>query len=433
MIKKTIIIGICFLALNILFSYLFDVKYRFYIWSDAEGYYQYLPYLFIKHDITHQAYAYYLDNGMTMNKYTFGVAIFEMPFFLSAHAYSIFKGLPSDGYTPVYGFSLLIAASVYVFLGLVLLYKILIKNFSLLVTFAVLTAIYFGTNLFYYTICEPGMSHAYSFFALSWFLYRIDIFIKNPNFKTALICSIPLALSMLLRPTNIIYVLLFLLYYVDSYAALKLRFRFILKNLKYFFLFAIVGFLVFLPQFYYWSHVAGKTIIYSYANPQGEAETFKYIANPKILQVLFGIESGWLIYSPVFLFFILGMIFSAFKKNFYFIAVLTIFIIILYINASWWAYTYACSFGYRSFVEYYPLFAIPIAYLFSKILVPKKQLALKIITGFFIVLFSFTSVRMALLYYKEKCWVVNEGFNWETYNKVLNRVFFILPADKPIK
>ncbi len=431
--NNIILFGILFIALNILFSFCYNIQYRLYIWSDAEGYYQYLPYLFIKHDITHQSYAYYLENGMTMNKYTFGVAFMEMPFFLGAHAYSIIKGLQSDGYTSVYGFSLLLAASVYVYMGLVLLYKLILKFSSKLTAFISVFIIYFGTNLFYYTVCESGMSHAYSFFVLTWFLYSLDRFIQTPNFKNTLICGIPIALGVLIRPTNSIYLLLFLLYNVYSIKALKERFLFIFKNYKYFLLIAIIAFIVLFPQFYYWSHVAGKIVFYSYVNPQGEAETFKYISNPKLLHVLFGVESGWLIYSPVFLFFVAGMFLIIKKKVLNYLAILMIFAIILYINASWWAYTYACSFGYRSFIEYYPLFIIPMAYFFSKIFdVPKKYFQ-KTVIVFFLVIFSFTNIRMSLLYYKEKCWIVDEGFNWFKYNKVLNKVFFILPEDTSVK
>jgi hypothetical protein len=70
------------------------------IWSDAEGYYKYLPGLFILHDFHRldagSVWPYYNRQGEYVNKYTCGVAYFELPFFLGAHAINgIKKGIKS--------------------------------------------------------------------------------------------------------------------------------------------------------------------------------------------------------------------------------------------------------------------------------------------------------------------------------------------------
>jgi hypothetical protein len=427
-----LLIGILFILLNVLFSLLFKINYKGYIWSDAQGYYQYLPYLFIKNDLAHQFYATFLGNGMTINKYTYGVALLEMPFFLSAHIYSLVMGLPHNGYTVVYGFILLISVSFYVFIGLRLLYKILLPKFGRIPTIIALIAIYFATNLFYYTVVEPGMSHAYSFLVLSWFLYRLDFFMKAPDFKNTVLCGLPLALSVLIRPTNIVYSMLFLMYDVHSYNLLKERFFFIFKNIKFFLLLILMGILIFIPQIYYWSFVTKRLILYGYINSAGEPETFKYIVVPKIREVLFGVESGWLIYSPIFLFFVIGLVITLIKKKYHAFGILIVFVIILYLNASWWAYTFSCSFGYRSFIEYYPLFIIPIACFFSTMYLPQKKYFQKAMVGFFIVIFAFTNIRMSQLYYKECCWV-RPDWTWVSYNRLLNKVFYIIPQNTKLK
>src|SRR5471030_1691058 len=62
------------------------------IWSDTEGYYMYLPAVFIQHDIHHvplkSMNARKNDKGEVVMKYTCGVAFFYLPFFLAAHAYA---------------------------------------------------------------------------------------------------------------------------------------------------------------------------------------------------------------------------------------------------------------------------------------------------------------------------------------------------------
>lgn len=58
------------------------------IWSDGEGYYVYLPSVFIFHDFVKDAVRdtgyikAFQDTGKIFSKYTCGVAILEMPFFL---------------------------------------------------------------------------------------------------------------------------------------------------------------------------------------------------------------------------------------------------------------------------------------------------------------------------------------------------------------
>ena len=69
---------------------------------------------------------------------------------------------------------------------------------------------FFGTNLFHYTIQEPSMSHVYSFFAISLFLYMFTKLLEKAtptNFiflaLLKLRCSevtIPLPFTVFLNP-----------------------------------------------------------------------------------------------------------------------------------------------------------------------------------------------------------------------------------------
>ena len=119
---KLLLIGILFIAMNINFSRIsFSDRsggMSYIICSDAAGYYEYLPYLFIKKDILHQHYAFPLDNGKTINKYTMGVAVLQLPFFLAAHCIALIFQLQPTGYSNIYGYGIAFATSFYVFLGL---------------------------------------------------------------------------------------------------------------------------------------------------------------------------------------------------------------------------------------------------------------------------------------------------------------------------
>lgn len=420
---SVLVLGISFILLSLFAVNNIPVKYDVMIYSDANGYYDYLPYTFIYKDLAHINYAVRLPNGNSLNKYTMGVALLQLPFFLGAHLYSIYNDLPAKGYSFPYSVSVLISVTVYVFLGLLFLYKTLRRKFDQIPSFITVFAIFFATNLYYYTFCQPGMSHGFSFFALALFLYRLDFFMKNPKIKNTLACGIPLALAVLIRPTNILYALLFLFYDVYSFRLLKERLRFILSKYKYFLIIILIGILFYVPQIIYWSYAAGKLTLYGYVDGEGNRETFKYLANPKIFKVLFGIESGWMVYTPFFIFFFIGLFWTLFKKIHHALGILIIFLIILYLNSSWWTYSFACSFGYRSLIEYYPLFAIPIALVFSKIFVRKKAILITSIM-FLLVVFSFFNIRISGFYYKQPCWE-EPRWTWVNYNKIINKAFYI--------
>jgi len=420
--NAVLILGILFVLLNLYASESLPVKHEYILGSDGRGYYNYLPYTFIKHDVAHQDWSALQPNGNSMNKFTMGVAILEIPFFFGAHLYSLISGLPAGGYSPPYTYALLISVALYVFLGLYFLFKFLKPKFGKTVSLIVVIVLYYATNLYHYTVYEPAMSHGYSFFLLALFVYSLDFFIQAPKMKNAIACGIPLALAVLIRPTNILYALLFILYDVYSFRALIERLRFIFMHIKYYLMIIFIGILFFTPQILYWSYTSGHFTIYSYVS-KDYIETFKYLTSPKIYQVLLGVESGWLIYSPVFIFFFVGLFICLFKKINHSFGILLIFLIILYLNASWWAYTFSCSFGYRSLIEYYPLCAIPIAYLFSKIF-NRKKIVPKIAMIFLLTVFSFFNVRIAGFYYKEPCWSAPE-WTWVNYNKIINNAFYI--------
>lgn len=433
--------AVLFYSIHFILFRLYGIKPEFFIWSDAEGYYQYLPQWFYYHNIKALPYAVSVAGGMTLNKYPCGTAILQAPFFFLAHIYCKIFGsqmagtasahIPYTGYSATHAAFIWIAAITYVYLGLVLLYKVLRYWFQKSVSAVAVIAVYLFTNLFYYTLFEPGMSHTYSFFTLTLFIYSLQKFFTNPKIRTSMLCGISLGLSLLIRPTNVFYVLLFLLFEVHTMKALKERLQWIIKNTKYFLVIVFLMLLVFLPQMLYWHAVAGKYFVYSYAYSCGQEETFCFWDSPKIGYVLFGVESGMFIYAPLFFLSAAGMLWMIFSGNRQWIMILVLFLLIVYANASWWAYTFSCSYGHRAFIEYYPLFIIPVAFILQKASALRRKFLICLM-GFLFVVFAFTNIRMSQLYYKDPCWT-RPCWTWESYNRLLNKVFFIYPQNKSLK
>ena len=105
--------------------------------ADGTGYYSFLPAIFIYQDLSFSfldnkelvnddgAARVTLNNGKIVNKYSCGIAILQLPFFLLAYFLSFFNGNEITGYGPLFQQTFLIGTIFYFFLGLIYLNKIL--------------------------------------------------------------------------------------------------------------------------------------------------------------------------------------------------------------------------------------------------------------------------------------------------------------------
>ena len=372
--------------------------------SDAEGYYQYLPNFFINDNILHQPYGAQLENGCRLDKYTCGVALLEAPFFFLAHTVTIINHHKSKGFDNIYGYFVVIAACVYMYIALFVLFRIITRRFGEFIALISVVSIYLGTNLFYYTINEAGLSHTYSFFCFVMFIYFVGKYYEQKNLKNIIGLSIFLAIATLIRPTNILLLLLFLFYEIYTIQDFKQCVVFHLKHYYNFIIILIVGLIVFSPQIAYWYALTGKFIFYSYQN-----ETFSNWNSPKIIEVLVGHKSGWLLYSPIMVFSLIGLVIAIKNKMLSAPAIFIIFIVILYVCASWWAYTFGCAFGYRSFSEYSAILIFPMALFFHKVFWSKKTL-FKLLLFVALIVCIYYNLKLTRLYYLSGgCW---DGPNW---------------------
>ncbi len=187
--------------------------------ADAKGYYAYLPALFIYHDANLGFFdaiereTYYDPNrfydyrfgyeGKVVDKYFLGTAVAQLPFFLAAHGYVGNTGRLADGYSKPYVVAVNLAAVAWVLFGLWSLARLLatygIADGWIAFTVIVFT---FGTNLFYYTIVAPGMSHAYSFGLCTAFLLLGRRTITAPSAAKIIGIGALLGLIVLIRPVN---------------------------------------------------------------------------------------------------------------------------------------------------------------------------------------------------------------------------------------
>jgi hypothetical protein len=342
----------------------------------------------------------------------------ESPFFGLASLVCSISGEVNTGYTKTHGFFTLLGAMIYCFLALLLIFRMTEKRFGVVVALLTTIIIFWGTNLIFYTLCEASSSHVYTFFLVTCLMWFTPKFYEKPGFKNSLILGVILALITIIRQTNLVAVLYIFLYGITSLKELSQRIFFWLRKWYVALLIATTVFLVFIPQFIYWHMVTGKWFIYTYGYNKYANEAFIYWNNPKIFQVLFGKVSGLFSYTPLMLMALAGMLWMLIQKTRESVATILLFLLTLYVIASWWCYSYDCGFGHRGFVDIYALLAIPMAFFISKVFSCRNFWikAAFIPMVFFLI---YINIRLSMMYHYGGCWN-GPGWTWKHYRNVVH-------------
>lgn len=374
-------------------------NYHSEIWADKAGYYVYLPGYFIydmKATDLPEGIAEKTGRGFTtvgdriLTKYTYGVALMQAPFFLAARL----VGASDDGFGPVYHKMIDIAAVTYAFFSLLILFAFLRRYFSKLLAGWTVAVLFAGSNLFYYAVFETGMSHIYSFFLFSCFLYISPfIFQARSNFLQLALAGIIAGLIVAVRPVNILFLPAVLFFYPANGVQQKELFVRPCKIMP-------VAFLVLIPQFLYWKYAHGSFLYYSY-----EGEGFSNIYSPKIVELWFSTRNGLFIFNPLLLlvpagFFVMD-IFPRLRR----ILFAAYFVLLSLVFASWHDWSYGCAYGSRPFPEFYALLALPLASFLKHTITERKQRLLALV---FVVLA--VSWNLKLIFSYDGCWY---GGDWD--------------------
>lgn len=362
------------------------------IQSDGKGYYAYLPAYFIYDDFEYRfsgssdkypglrdgtsSYISGSPSGL-VNKYYVGVALCQLPFFLIADQISLAFGLPRDGYANTYALLFCIGALFYLFLGMTMLWRFLSRmGFTPWVVSIVLLCIFFGTNLFHYSVESVYMSHLYSFAFLAWFLCEVKVQLMEPRQWRWLLLSFIATMVIIIRPVNVV-LLLSAIPLSGSFRAFGQFLGSLFAN-KLILVLAVLIFL--LPigiQSYMYYLQTGAWWVYSY----GE-EGFNFLA-PAVLNVLFSWNKGLFIYTPVLLAAFLGLLMMPKRfGRFTTLGVLVTLALFTWVVSSWWNWWYGWSFGMRAYIEAYALLALPMSSFVSELV--RKRLPAILALCFFV-------------------------------------------------
>lgn len=399
---------IVFIFLFSIFTFIFQKRLSYPpIISDGDGYYSYLPAVFINNDLfslnpsyyekhreflTYPAYNLWQETGKYLNKYPMGTAILMSPMFYIATIISKLTGLSVTGYNDTYQYLACISTIIYLVLGFYFLYIFLKKYFSKnLIYFGFLLTL-LSTNLLNYSVYDSIFSHIYSFFAISLSIYLTDIWHKNPKSpKTSIFLGLSFGLNFLIRNTNSTIILFWIFYNIYSLNSLKEKFILLKNNYINVLLIVIFFILSISPQLFYFYKITNHIWVFSYTK-----ESFNFL-NPAWYGVLFSPRRGLFFWAPIFLLsvFSLNKEISKYKK---FILSSIIFLSFqLYLIASWHQWWYGDCFGNRAFIDSYPIITIFLIASLKYIYSTKTKIKYLITT--FIILCLYLNLKLTYKYW----------------------------------
>lgn len=348
---------------------------------DALGYYMYLPGVFIYKDLKELKWFFDNDqifslsggvpyqvgrqkNGHYVFKYLGGVAILESPFFFIGHQIAKHSHYKADGFSPPYQYAIGFGNLIYILLAVFLLRKILLMFFSDITAALTIILIMLATNIIQYAAIDNAQSHGPVFPLYVLVLYTTIKWHEKPKFIWAVLTGCIIGLATICRPTEGIMFLIPLLWNTHSKEAAKEKWRLVKEYRNHIYYAVLGGFAGILPQLIYWKYVTG-----SFVYDVGSAWDF---LTPHV-KVLTGFNKGWFIYTPVTIFFIIGMFFMKrypFRK-----AVIYFCLINIYIIISWRDWRYGGSYSTRALSQSYPVFSLALAAFIEHISLKKWRFA----------------------------------------------------------
>ncbi len=425
--SKIILIVTC----SILSIYRINVTHKKEIGWDVLGYYLYLPATFIHHDpmlnditwlkqineeqqLTGTLYMVSQnEKGEHMYFFLMGMALFYLPFFMAGSAFASLSGFPVDGFSLPYQYSLVVGGIIYTIIGLIFLRKILRRFFPEGISALIMVIIVFGTNYINHFTNDNLTTVNIIFMLTSIVIWNTIKWHENLKGKHLVVSGICVTLLALVKPTEVFVFIIPLLWNVSSKETMKQKIALLVANKKYIFLAMGIGLLIVMPQMLYWFNKTGKFIYDSYKNPGVGLDVF----SPHIMDVLFSYRKGWLIYTPIMIFSVIGFYFL-YKNNrpiFYSCAVY--FFVSFYIISSWSEWWYGAGFSIRPLISTYPVLAICLGYFL--LYLSKKSFVIKTTFATVAVLFLLLN---QFQWWQLKNWILDpyrttKEYYWATFLK----------------
>jgi hypothetical protein len=349
--------------------------------SDGIGYFMYTRSLVIDHDLDFRdEYARLRPNaqpaitptGLVTNQYAIGVGLLWIPFFIVAHILALLLkdfGLPvaTDGYSYLYQSAICLGSMTYGFVAMILIYR-LVARYYMRVALATTILIWLATNIVYYMVGEPSMSHMASLFAVALFLYLWLKWRPISMERHWVLLGFAGGLVAIVRQPDATYLILPLLDSLLAYNTFpSWRKSKLIGGICY-----VGGFaLIFSIQMVTWKLLYGNLLLsgYFYGGTQG----FSWFS-PRVFDMLFSLWRGIYPLHPITIFATVGLAWFYRADKWLAVFLGLGFIVQIYIISAWG--TQGDSFGGRMFISSLPGLALGLAAFIEWIVVRSAAVAL---------------------------------------------------------
>lgn len=295
-------------------------------------------------------------DGSPMYFFLFGMALLYLPFFLIGHACAGVLGQPADGFSPAYQVVMALGFLLYTLIALVHLRRILLAYFSDRVTAWTIVLITIGTNWFHFMTVKNLETANALFMLMTVLVWNTMEWHRSGRFRNLAWIAVSLAMLTLVKPSEVLAVLIPLLWSVKDRETWRSKWALIVSRRADILKAIGIGLVVLLPQLAYWWVRTGSPVFDSYRNPGVGLDLWQ----PHVLDTLFSFRKGWLLYTPIMAFALVGFAWLWRRNRELFPAIAVWFAAAFWIICSWSEWWYGASYSVRPMITSYVLLSIPL-------------------------------------------------------------------------
>ena len=288
-----------------------------------------------------------------LNPHPIGVAVLMLPFFLIAHALTLWSNLPPDGFSLYYQVAATLGGLTYGTAGLTILSRVLQRHFADGVVLATLVAITFGTNYFHYLTFDATFSHTFAFFLVAALVWITERWWTLPTSSRTVILGLVVGALFLVRHSHLLLILIPALYRPSQLWARRGSIT----------LAGLVALAMAFPQLAIYKAVTGAWIV----SPDSLLPATMRFGAPEIAGVLFTLPKGLFFWSPVLLASVAGVFLLRGDTRAFRWSTVAVFLLLTWLVGSWYDWQFGGSYGHRAFTDVLPLFALPMAAAFDRL------------------------------------------------------------------
>ncbi|MFH1033062.1 MAG: hypothetical protein V1806_01020 [Pseudomonadota bacterium] len=300
-----------------------------------------------------------MPTGYHINQCPIGVSLLMLPFFLVGHYLAVLLHQQADGFSFYYQYVSGLAALFYTALGLCFLKKYLDPRYPPATVLMTLACLLLGTNLYNYAVSDVAMSHAYAFFLISAFLWRLERWNQEPRRANSLWLGVVVGLLALTRTQDLSVLLLLPLGGLWAERGLGQQMKCLWSRRLDLALLAATGLAVFSPQLLVWKISTGQWFFNSLSLQTHQPAVD--LLSPHLWLVLLSVQRGVITWFPLILTALAGLLVAPGQLRRRLWPPLLITAGMLYAFSCFWDPTFGFAYGLRVLVDFLPLLALPMA------------------------------------------------------------------------